>query len=445
MTRRPNIVVIHWHDTGRHLGAYGRTHISSPNIDGLAEQGVTFTRAFATAPLCSPSRGSLWTGRYPHSNGLMGLAHLGWEYNANEQTLPMLLAEAGYRGVLVGLQHESADPTTLGYDRIVGLNADRQLAPAVAELAVDELAELSRAGHPFLMVVGMFEPHRPFPEHRFPRSDAPVDLPGYLEPSDDALDDLRGFAAAISYADEATGRVLTALDDLGLAENTMVVFTTDHGIPFPGAKSTLHDAGIEVALIVRTPEWTSRPRGRRADQLVSHVDLVPTVLELVGLDIPQHIQGCSFASELADGLEGARRSEVFAEKNWHGVHQYDPTRAVRTDRYKYIVSYADVPRIPLPSDIAAGGAAIGVDADEPRARVELYDLQADPDETQNLAGRPELAAVEEGLRRCLEQWQEDTDEPLRRGPIRAARVGKTPNRALRGRTVRVPNTFVQRD
>ncbi|WP_454852710.1 sulfatase-like hydrolase/transferase [Promicromonospora soli] len=104
---KPNIVIVHWHDTGRYLGAYGLEHVRTPNVDRLATDGVVFERSFATAPLCSPSRGSLFTGRYPHSNGLMGLAHLGWEYHANEHTLPMLLAAHGYRSVLVGLQHEA--------------------------------------------------------------------------------------------------------------------------------------------------------------------------------------------------------------------------------------------------------------------------------------------------------------------------------------------------
>lgn len=116
---RPNILLVHWHDLGRHLAMYGVRSVQSPTLDRLAAGGLRFDRAFCTAPLCSPARGSLFTGRYPHANGLMGLAHLGWEYAPGEQTLPVLLRAAGYHTVLAGLQHESLDPHTVGFDEVV--------------------------------------------------------------------------------------------------------------------------------------------------------------------------------------------------------------------------------------------------------------------------------------------------------------------------------------
>jgi arylsulfatase A-like enzyme len=389
----------------------------------------------------------------------MGLAHLGWEYHSNEHTLPMLLAPHGYRSVLVGLQHESSDPTTLGYDEVLDLNADRQAAPAVAELAVDRLATLAAQDDPFLMVVGMFEPHRPFPKHRFPVSpETPVDVPPYLARTPEALDDLRGFSSAVTYADAATGRVLDQLAALGLDESTIVIFTTDHGAPFPRAKSTLYDAGIETALIVRLPAGMPRatPRSRT---LVSHVDVVPTLLELVGAPVPGNIQGTSFAAELvgagerAEGAEpdggGERvdrrgREAVYAEKNWHDVRQYDPVRCVRTERYKYIVSYEDRPAVPLPGDIAASGSAIGVDDAAPRPRVELYDLDADPFEQDNLAGSEVLAEVEKDLAERLATWQHETGDPVLHGPVLAARRTPTVRPGRVKRTALVEPQFVQR-
>ncbi|TDD95886.1 sulfatase [Jiangella asiatica] len=440
---RPNIVLIHWHDTGRYLGAYGRTHARTPHLDALARDAVVFDNAFSTAPLCSPARGSLFTGRYPHSNGLMGLAHLGWEYHANEQTLPMLLAPHGYESVLVGLQHESADASTLGYDEVIDVNADRQAAPVVAELAVDKLGTLAQSDTPFLMVVGMFEPHRPFPAHRFPTSDtAPVDVPPYLPASEGVLEDLRAFNAAVTYADEATGRILTRLRELGLYDNTIVVFTTDHGIPFPRAKSTLFDSGIEVALLVRLPGSTP-PRPRCPD-LVSHVDLVPTLLDVVGAPVPVRVQGVSFAAQLGHGETGQRREEIYAEKNWHGLRQYDPIRCVRTNRYKYIVSYEERPMVPLPVDIAISPSAIGVDDAAPRSPVELYDLEADPHETRNLAGQEALVETEKDLAERLASWQHGTQDPLLHGLIPAARRAASNRGAHPNRTEVIEPQFVQR-
>ncbi|WP_162605986.1 sulfatase [Jiangella aurantiaca] len=445
MTQRPtpNIVLVHWHDTGRYLGAYGLEHVRTPHLDALAQDGVVFENAFSTAPLCSPARGSLFTGRYPHDNGLMGLAHLGWEYHANEQTLPMLLAPHGYRSVLVGLQHESADSSTLGYDEVIDVNADRQAAPVVAELAVDKLCTLAQGDAPFLMVVGMFEPHRPFPAYRFPTSaGTPVDVPPYLAATDGVLEDLRAFNAAVTYADAATGRILTRLQELGLDDDTVVVFTTDHGIPFPRAKSTLFDSGIEVALIVRWPGNTP-PRPRCSD-LISHVDVVPTLLELVGAPVPGQVQGVSFAAQLGHGESGARREEIFAEKNWHGLRQYDPIRCVRTRRYKYIVSSEERPEVPLPVDIALSPSAVGVDDTAPRSRVELYDLEADPHETHNLAGAESLAEIEKDLAERLSSWQHATQDPLLHGVIPAARRTGTNRGPHPNRTELIEPQFIQR-
>jgi arylsulfatase A-like enzyme len=436
----PNIILIHWHDTGRHLGAYGVAGVRSDNVDRLATQGTRFDAAFATAPLCSPARGSIFTGRYPHSNGLMGLAHLGWEYNANERTLPMLLRDRDYRSILVGVQHESADATGLGYDEVLNVNGTRQFAPAVAEIAIDRLRELAEDTSPFLMVIGMFEPHRPYPASRYAtKSSDSIEVPPYLPDTPGVREDLAGFRAAIEYADEATGRVLDVIDATGLSRNTIVIFTTDHGIPFPRAKSTLYDAGIEVALIVRMPPGAAAPAS--CSDPVSHVDLVPTLLDLVGAETPAYVQGQSFAAALLGGEVPPR--EIFAEKNWHDTHQYDPIRAVRTTRHKYIRNYEERPAIPLPGDIARGAAAQDVDGQAPRASTELYDLLVDPNELNNVVGIEEYASVERELSERLLAWQHATADPLLQGPIQAARITNPLAKPRGHRTQVIEPQFVQ--
>jgi arylsulfatase A-like enzyme len=439
----PNVVLIHWHDTGVHLPSYGFPAVPAPNVTAFAEESVVFERAFATAPLCSPARGSLFTGRYPHSNGLMGLAHLGWEYHVNERPLPLLLADAGYRSVLVGLQHESSDPSTLGYDEVDDLNAACQYAPAVAELATVRLRRLAAAGQPFALTVGMFEPHRPFPPELYPPVDpALVTVPGHLPDTAEVRADLAGFYGSIAVADAATGRILDTLTELGLDESTVVVFTTDHGIPFPGAKSTLHDAGVQVGLIVRVPGVA----GGRADRLVSHVDVVPTLLDLVGVEVPAAVQGVSFADRLGGG-GGPVRTAVYSEKNWHDPDQYDPVRSVRTDRYRLIESWEDRPRSPIPGDVAEGGSVHGLPPGalgEPRPRIELYDLREDPYEQHDLAPDPGHAAVRDEHRRLLLDWQRETADPLLDGPIEAPRVRGSLSSAIVGRATRVPLGFRQK-
>lgn len=418
MSDQPNILLIHWHDVGRRLGMY-EPSVSSPNVDALAADGVQFDQAYCTAPLCSPARGSLFTGRYPHSNGLMGLAHVGWEYRANERTLPLELGHAGYRTTLIGLQHESSDPASIGFEEVQNLAAPEQYATAVAELASIHLRDVARARQPFFLTVGFFEPHRPYPATLYEADDpATVDVPAFLPDTEDVRRDLAAFHGAITTADAATGTVLDALDAAGLADDTIVVFTTDHGMAFPRAKSTLYDPGIEVALTIRLPKGMGRGGGETTSQLVSHVDVMPTLLELTGVDRPDALQGTSLAPWLLGG-PATPREEIHAEKNWHDPDQYDPMRCVRTERYKYIRNFEPRPMTPLSGDLAASPSAASLtDWDrEPRPEVQLFDLHEDPVERTNLAGQSAVAEVERDLADRLERWRESTQDPLLHGPI----------------------------
>lgn len=419
---RPNILLVHWHDLGRHLAMYGVRSVQSPTLDRLAAGGLRFDRAFCTAPLCSPARGSLFTGRYPHANGLMGLAHLGWEYAPGEQTLPVLLRAAGYHTVLAGLQHESLDPNAVGFDEVVAPGGALSTTPycgpvtdaAIAFLDAERAAERRR---PFLLTVGFHEVHRPYPRDRYPPDDpATVDVPAFLPDNDWTRDDLAAFQSAIRSADAAVGRLLDAVDRTGLADDTWVIFTTDHGIAFPGAKSTLYDPGIGVALVMRLPAGWPRPHGAEG-HLFSHVDLVPTVLDRLGVEVPARVQGVSHARWLAAVDPSPARSEIYAEKNFHDA--YDPMRAVRTERYKYIRSFEDRPRLLLSLDIERSPTRYGFGDNHLRRRPpeELYDLHGDPLERHNLVADPNHAEAWKELAAMLEQWRVATGDPLLVGRI----------------------------
>lgn len=416
----PNLLVIHCHDLGRHLGCHGVGGVPTPRLDAFAAEAVRCDRAFATAPLCSPSRGSLWTGRHPHSNGLMGLAHTGWEYHSEEQTLPELLRPAGYRSALIGLQHESSDPTTLGYDEVQQVVGDEQWCAPIAELAAVWLRQESgrrRDGEttPFALTVGLFEPHRPWPAELYPPvPPESVQVPSELPDTPEVRADLAGFVAAIGAMDAAVGVVLDALTAAGLDTETVVLFTTDHGIAFPGAKSTLHDAGIEVTQLWRIPGVAAHA----TEALISHLDVLPTMLDLAGVEIPSRVQGVSQLGVLRGETEAAR-SELHAEKNYHDPDQYDPVRCLRTTTHKLIRSFEPRPELLLPGDIRAGSAAESVAAatTRMRAEVELYDLLADPDEQHNLAADPDHAELLTELSEKLLTWQVDTADPVLAGLI----------------------------
>ncbi|MBD0020533.1 sulfatase-like hydrolase/transferase [Gordonia pseudamarae] len=417
-----NVIFVHWHDLGRHLACYGAVGVQSPVLDQLAADGVLLTSAHATAPLCSPARGSLFTGQYPHRNGLVGLAHHGFAYRPGVRTLPSLLSEHGYRTVLFGMQHESTDPSSLGFGTI---DVSDSRCDYVVERATEWIDDDGVGDQPFFLTAGFFETHRPYPEDEYPPADPDaIGVPDFLPDTADVRADLAGLHGSIAKADAAVGRLLDAIERAGLADNTWIVFATDHGLAFPRAKSTLYAEGTGISFIIRPPRVLAH-RGSVYDGLFSGVDLTPTLLDLLGLPIPADLDGLSHARELlADSTpappqpaspagDGPVRTAVFTEKTYHDA--FDPIRAIRTRDFSYIENLAPRPQLLLPLDIADSLSARSLDPQStivPRAQRELYDLRFDPHERNNLAGNPTYADIEAELAGRLAQWRSRTGDTL---------------------------------
>jgi arylsulfatase A-like enzyme len=406
------VLIVHWHDLGRYLGVYGRDDVFSPRLDRLANEGILFTRAHATAPLCSPSRGSLFTGRYPQSNGLVGLAHHGWEYRSGVRTLPQMLSEYGWYSALFGMQHETSYPSRLGFDEF---DVSNSYCEYVVERAEQWLRD-RHASRPFLLTTGFFETHRPYPRHRYEPADAAtVDPPDYLPDTVEVRQDLADFYGAIATADAAVGRILDTLADTGLDDSTWVVFLTDHGAPFPRAKSTLYDAGTGIAMIIRPPTRMTTA-SRVYDELFSGVDLVPTLLGLLGVPEPADVEGISHAQALLTPDNTAPvRDHVYTTKTYHD--SFDPIRAIRTKEFSYIENYTRRPLLDLPWDIqeSPSGHAVAPLVTAPRPEHELYDLRADPTETNNLlvgGGTDGAAEIAADLAVRLHDWRQETGDVI---------------------------------
>lgn len=411
---KPNIVFITVHDLGQHIGCYGQTTVCTPNLDRLAGQGVRFARSFTTSPTCSPSRSALHTGRYSHANGIMGLAGKihGWRYRPGERHFAQRAKETGYTTTLVGVQHVALEAAELGYDEVYPLGPARQMK----EQAGQALRRHCEAGQPFYLEIGFFEPHRPFDYgDASPDDSLGVAIPGYLPDTAEARKEMAAAQGAIRVMDEAVGHLLSELEQTGQADRTWVIFTTDHGLAMPRAKSTLYDPGIETALLMRWPE-AGIAGGKIIDEMISNVDIVPTMLEALGLPVPAEVQGSSFWP-LLRGEPYRARSEIFAEKTFHT--QYEPMRAIRTDRFKLIVNLELGPRINVPSDIQVGPLYPQMieQCVNARSKVELYDLAADPLEMTNVADKPAYASQREELTRRLLDWMEQTGDPILQGPV----------------------------
>ena len=406
---RPNIILITWHDLGDFLGCYGHRDVASPCLDQLAREGALFEDYFCTAPQCSPSRASIVTGLMPHSTGVLGLTHRGFDMGRGMTTLPQIMRRSGYSTHLIGLQHECRDPKWEGYDDV---RAQGKGAKSAADQAIAFLREPRRK--PFFLAIGTNDVHRPHGDDCEPEVFGRVQLPPYLPQEDIARTDMAIFYRRIREADEQMGRIAAALDDSALAADTILVFTTDHGAAIPRAKQTLFDQGLRTALIARWPGHIEA--GLRRDALLSNVDLMPTLLDLIGVAARPGLHGRSFGSLLL-GQPYEPRDAIFAELTWH-CH-YRPMRAIRTATHKLVVNFC--PGLPMLVEDGPirryGPELIDQHYSEPRPEEELYDLAADPWEQRNVAANPAYAPVKASLRGRLMEFLESTDDPILRGAI----------------------------
>ena len=411
MTHHPHIVQITTHDTGRHVGCYGHPTLVTPEIDALAADGVRLSNYFAAVPICCASRATMLTGRYPQSNGLMDLCFspFDWRLNDDEQHLSHILKQAGYTTVLFGVQHEvhPDELDRLAFDRCEmqqRLEGSRSDCLHVAEAAAEYLKRRDGAG-PLYAQIGFFETHTPFTFGGVEADEERgVEVPPYLADSEAARRQMALFQGAVRKVDRAVGMIRDALRETGMEQNTLLVFTTDHGIEMPRAKWHLYDPGIGIACVMRFPA-ANVCGGRVCDALLSNVDYLPTVLQLAGVPVPAAVQGRDFADLLCGRPTGAGREAVYA------MYHKTNARAVRTERFKFIRHFD-----------AAGDYSVPVHmenllAKRPGRDVELYDLERDPNEFRNVADEEIFASTRAELDAKLWAWLEEVDDPILKGSV----------------------------
>ncbi|MHC4871904.1 MAG: sulfatase family protein [Planctomycetota bacterium] len=402
-----NIIYIHSHDTGRYIQPYGFA-VPTPKLQELAEEGVLFRQAFCANPTCSPSRAALLTGTYPHCNGMLGLAHRGFKLNDYKQHIIHTLKNNGYHTALCGVQHvqnAGGNPAfwkDTGYDEYV---SDRVEAESKA-------CEFLARDHekPFFLAVGFFETHKKFPEEH-PEDDARYTLVPFPHPDTPGnREEMAQYKGSARTLDKKMGMIFDAVKENNLEDNTIIICTTDHGIPFPDMKCTLNDGGIGVLFIVKGPDGFRG--GKVVDSMVSHVDVFPTLCDILEIEKPKWLQGVSFLPAVKDPAVKVRE-EVFSEVSYHST--YEPLRSVRTERYKYIKRYYDMEG-PALSNVAVGSCKDvwlnnGWGTMPPENEM-LYDLIFDPGETNNLVTSEKHKEILEDMRFRLEKWMKETDDPL---------------------------------
>jgi N-sulfoglucosamine sulfohydrolase len=336
---------------------------------------------------------------------VLGLTHqwFGWDLDEREIHLAAHLAAAGYERYQIGIMHETRRADEMGYT--ARLPTPSWDAAGMCGSASDFLRERPADQAPFLLYIGLKEVHRGFgPEEDREQG---VATPPYLARDAASERDFAQFQACIQRSDAAVGSVLETLAQSPHAADTLVLLTTDHGIPMNRAKATLHDAGLETAFILRWPAG-GITGGAVRDELISNLDVLPTLLELVGLQVPLPVQGRSFAA-LLQGGDYQPSDAVFGELTYHNY--CDPRRSIRSQRHRLIVNFSAAPFF-MP---AGGGAELGYAAPGYHPPVELYDLATDPHELADIAGEAASAEILRDLLQRLERWMRETRDPLREG------------------------------
>jgi N-sulfoglucosamine sulfohydrolase len=403
---RPNVVVITCHDLGQHIGCYGVDTVRTPNLDRLAADGVRFDNGTATSPVCSPSRGSLLTGQYPQTNGLLGLTHSPhwWELDAAAPAMPELLAQAGYETHLSGFQHVD-EPDRLGFEHHHSTDVvAEETAAAAAEIAADASED------PFYAQVGFHEVHRAErPIDREPYDEDGVFVPGHLVETPELREDLAEYQALINKLDEHVGEVLDGIEAAGIEDETIVVFAADHGIPYPGAKWWCRSDGVEIALLMDGPGAAFAERDVVGAPM-SNVDVLPTLLDLADVPIPDPVEGVSFAPFLQDPAAEPPREAAFTQFTAAGKEQ----RGVLTADHTLIANFGAGREIEYPVE-AAPTAREGPNNGDPRPHLQCYNRTEDPHELTDVADdNPERTAE---LVVQLRSWMASVNDQLLDGGV----------------------------
>ncbi|MBN2133852.1 MAG: sulfatase-like hydrolase/transferase [Sedimentisphaerales bacterium] len=440
-SRRPNIVLIVSDDHGRgDLGCYGNPVIQTPNLDRLAAEGVRFTNAFCTTASCSASRSVILSGLYNHYNGQYGHQHAYHHFISFDRvrSLPVLLSQGGYRTGRIGKYHVAPEEV---YKFDVALPGNSRSPVQMADNCKDFVGAADE--RPFFLYFCTSDPHRgggkakdlPHQPDRFGNTQKgypgidevkykPEDVvvPDFLPGIPECRAELAQYYQSVSRVDQGVGHLVDLLKKAGKYDNTIVIYISDNGIAFPGAKTTLYEPGMNLPCIVRTP-W-QKNKGIACDALVNYADLTPTILDFAGATPRDYkFHGRSFKSvlqrERAEGWD-----TTYASHTFHEITMYYPMRVVRERRFKLIWNIAHGLEYPFASDlwesatwqgnIKRGNQRYGkrtIDAYLHRSKFELYDLENDPHEVVNLADDPKHQNKLAEMKAKLKAFQKRTQDP----------------------------------
>ena len=415
---KPNIVFIIADDVSQDdIGCYGNKVVKTPNIDRLASEGICFTNVYLTASSSSPSRCSIISGRYPHSNGA---AELHTPLPESMMPFPLLLKNNSYYTGHAGKWHfgpsvhRAFDRYTdeNGYDN--GDGGEDNWVRFLRERPKDK---------PFFFWFASHDAHRQWGADTFRITHDPglVEIPPYFADTPGTQKDIASYYNEIARFDYHVGKVREELQRQGVLNNTVIIVMADNGRPFPRCKTRVYDSGMKTPFIVFWPDGI-RHKGVNAPGLVSSIDVAPTILELAGVVVPGEFQGNSFA-EILKNPSAEIRTAVFSEHNWHDFEAHE--RMIRSSGFLYVLNSRPWLSNCGPADSKGSqtqqalnqlrdeGKLTPAQADVfvvPRPAEELYDMKNDPHQLINLSSLPGYREELQELRRLLNNWWANTGD-----------------------------------
>ncbi|WP_111709075.1 sulfatase family protein [Lutibacter citreus] len=436
---KPNIILFVADDHGTDaLGCYGNNIIKTPNLDELAAEGTLFTNAYCTSASCAASRSVILSGKFGHATGSYGHVHDYHHFSTfdNVKSLPVLLEADGYETARIGKYHVAPESV---YHFNTVLKADPRNTVEMA----GKCGNVLNSDKPFFLYFCTDDPHRghPFTPEKWDLPNSfgnkvegyegvetvvydPKDVlvPSFLPDTKQSREEIAQYYQSISRIDQGFGKLMKMLQETGKADNTIVMYISDNGMAFPGAKTTVNEPGIKLPCIIKDP--TNSAKGNVNNAMISWVDLTPTILDMAKVNYePKDFHGKSFKTIIPE-QNPKGWNEIYASHTFHEITMYYPMRVVRKDNYKLIWNIAWRLEYPFASDLWASSTWQSIYRNNNeyygpkkvddylfRPEFELYDLAKDPNELNNLANQKEFGEKLETMKIKLKDFQIKTRDP----------------------------------
>ncbi|KAK6642945.1 hypothetical protein RUM43_004447 [Polyplax serrata] len=451
---KKNVLFMLADDAGFEMRAYNNKICQTPNLDALAKKSLIFNNAYSADSSCSPSRSAILTGRPNHETGMYGLHQGVHHFNSfdNVKSLPKILNDHGIFTGIIGKKHVGPSSVyPFHYEQTEEKNCIMQVGRNITKmkLLVREFLQMNKT-KPFFLYVGFHDPHRCGHTHpqfgafceKFGNGDTgnghipdwkpiyyqhnDIKVPYFVPNTEAAKIDLSAQYTTISRLDQGIGLILKELEDAGVANDTLVIYTSDNGIPFPTGRTNLYDPGIAQPMFINSPN--SKRRNQVTYEMSSHLDIAPTILDWFGIsdDSTSTLTGKTLLPLLDEEPKVYNRS-VFASHSHHEITMYYPSRAVRTKRYKLIHNLNYQAPFPIDQDLYVSPTFQDVmertSNKTPfmwntnlqkyyfRNEWELYDLKYDPEELTNIVKKSDSQTIFKSLKEQLYNWLNETRDP----------------------------------